>query len=831
MARDFMGTPMKLWNTYLLAAVRSTSKDKWFSVIKIGGIAIGVAACLFILSFVRHEQSYDSWLADSERLFRLEGTLQFPGQEPIHVADSPGAALPALVSDLPQIEAGTRLLSARRAVRRGGEWLDQDVVFADPNLLSVLKLPLVSGSPSEALDRPDAALVTEDASERLFGAGNPVGRTFEVGIGGTPRIYRVAAVLREIPANSNLELGLVLPLQVGDFDDRPGLFDDWSTFGLTTFVKLRSPGDAEFVRSRLQPILARHGDTGAPGPRMSDMFRLRLVNIEAIHLQTPAAVGGFKPAVDPVLIGVLAVVALLIFLIATLNYVNLSIAGLARRAREVGVRKTFGASRRQIAAQFLTESMLIAGIAGLLGYGLFELLLPWFNDLFGLELRVRDLGGAPILAAAAMVLVAGLGGGAYPALIVARMRPRQVLGGGRVSGAQGSETIRTMLVTVQFTVATALIICVAVMFAQIGHLRSLDLGYRPDGLMVITGIDRRGVASRQEGLRRAIEALPGVVGVTRSAYTPANEGQTSQNLVVPGVPPDQSPTINAEPVDFDFASVYGARLRAGRFLREGVAMDDATGLGPQDLAGRGHNILINTAAVRTLGYQSPERAVGRQIRLGGDQSDYPVTIVGVVDDLRMRSARAAVAPAYYFRDDARLAAMTVRFEGLDPAIVRERARAVWAHYAGAEPFDATFVEEAVAEQYGAETRQGRVLAVFSVIAVLLSCLGLHGLAVFAAERRTKEIGIRKVLGARNGDIVRLLAWQACRPVLLANLIAWPLAAWLMLKWLSGFSERIPLNPLWFLAAGALALAVAFATVASHALRVARQSPIQALRYE
>ena len=279
----------------------------------------------------------------------------------------------------------------------------------------------------------------------------------------------------------------MLPLQVGDFDDRPGLFDDWSTFGVATFVKLRSPGDAAFVRSRLQPLLARYGDTGAPGPRMSDMFRLRLVNIEDIHLQTPAAVGGFKPAVDPVLIGVLAIVALLIFLIATLNYVNLSIAGLARRAREVGVRKTFGASRRHIAAQFLTELMLIAVVAGLLGYGLFELLLPWFNTLFGLELRVRDLGGVPLLGAAAMVLVAGLGGGAYPALIVARLRPRQVLGGRQGTGPHGSETIRTLLVTIQFTVATALIICVAIMFAQIGHLSRLDLGYRPDGLMVRHG--------------------------------------------------------------------------------------------------------------------------------------------------------------------------------------------------------------------------------------------------------------------------------------------------------------------------------------------------------
>ena len=325
--------------------------------------------------------------------------------------------------------------------------------------------------------------------------------------------------------------------------------------------------------------------------------------------------------------------------------------------------------------------------------------------------------------------------------------------------------------------------------------------------------------------------MPGIVGVTRSAYTPANEGQTSQNVVVPGLPPDQSPTINAEPVDFDFASVYGARLSAGRFLREGVAMDDATGLGPRDLAGRGHNILINAAAVRALGYQSAQRAIGRQLRLGGDQSDYPVTIVGVVDDLRMRSARAAVAPADYYRDDARLGAMTVRFEGPAPGVARERVRAVWAQFAGAAPFDAAFVEEAVAEQYDAEARQARVFAIFSVIAVLLSCLGLYGLAVFAAERRTKEIGIRKVLGARNWDIVRLLAWQACRPVLLANLIAWPLAAWLMLKWLNGFSERIALNPLWFLAAGALALAIAFATVASHALRVARQSPIYALRYE
>lgn len=822
---------MEIWSTYLLPAIRSISRERKFSAIKIAGIAIGVTACLFLLSFVRHEQSYDSWLPDSERVFRLEGTLQFPGQEPIYVADSPGVALPKLSSDLPQIEAGTRLVSARLAVRQGQEWLDEDVVFADQNLLTVLKLPVAFGHGPKALTRPDAAIMTEEAAERLFGVRDAVGRSFEVGVGGVPRAYRVAAVLRNIPQNSNLVLGLVLPLQESDFADRRGLFDDWSTFGVFTFLKLSSADDAEFVRSQLQPILARHTDTGAPGPRMSDMFRLRLVNVEDIHLQAPAAVGGFKPAVDPVLIGVLAIVALLIFFIAILNYVNLSIAGLARRAREIGVRKTFGASHRQIALQFVAESVLIAVAAGILGYGLFVLALPWFNNLFGLGLNLSELGSVPLLTTAALILVSGLGGGAYPALVVARLRPREVLGGGRSEGPHGSEALRTVFVTAQFAVAATLMICVAVMLAQVRHLGHLDLGYQAEGLMVIDGIDQPGVAERQEGLRRSISALPEVVGVARSAYTPANEGQTSQNVLVPGLPPDQSPTINSEPIDLDFASVYGARLLAGRFLGESFAMDDATGLGSQDLASRGLNIVVNAAAVRALGYKLPRDALGRQVRLGGDQADYSATIVGVIHDLRMRSAQAPVMPTYYYRDDSRLGTMTVRFAGATPSVVRERVRAVWEKFAETTAFEATFVDEAVAKLYESQAKQMRVFAIFSLIAILLSCLGLYGLVVFAAERRTKEIGIRKVLGARNKDIVKLLSWQACRPVILANLVAWPLATWLMLKWLNGFAERVELSPLWFLAVGILTLAIAFATVAGHALRVARQSPIHALRYE
>jgi putative ABC transport system permease protein len=816
---------------YFLPAIRTIAREPRFAAIKIGGIALGIAACLFILAFVRHETSYDSWLAHSDRIFRVEGTLQFPGQPPIQVADSPGVALPMLDKDLSQVEAGVRLLPALLAVRQGDQWLNQEAVFADPSLLQVLELPLVAGDAAAAFARPDAALVTEATAERLFGRENALGKTVEVGVNGGARVYRIGGVLADLPANTNLELGLVLPLQVADFAARPGLFDDWSSFGVATFVRLRSAQDAAFVAAQLQPILGRYGDTGAPGPKMSDMFRLRLVNIEDIHLQTPAAVGGFKPAGDATLNAVLIIVALLTFLVATLNHVNLSVAAMARRANEVGVRKTFGASRSQIALQFLAESLLVAAVGGMLGLALFELLLPSFNGLFGLSLRTRDFGALPAVAAAAMILAAGIGGGAYPAAAISGLRPRNVLGGSGTRGPQGSEAARAVLVTLQFTVATALIICVAIMFAQIGHLKRLDLGYQPGGLLVVSGIDRPGVVDRQEALLRAVAVLPGVAGVTRSAFTPATEGQTSQNVVLPGVPEDQAPTINAEPVDWDFARVYGARLVAGRLLRREVAGDDATGLDPAALAARGHNIVVNATAARVLGFRDLHEAAGKDIRLGGDAGDYPVTIVGVVDDLRTRSARVPVAPSYYYRDEARLGQMTVRFQGTAPGEVQEAVRGVWERFAGTAPFESAFVDEAIAELYEAEVRQGTVLALFSGIAVLLSCLGLYGLTIFAAERRTKEIGIRKVLGARNRDIITLLAWKACRPVLLANLIAWPIAAWLMLIWLNGFSERIALNPMWFVLAGLGTLTIAFVTVAGHAGRVARRSPIHALRYE
>jgi putative ABC transport system permease protein len=819
-----------MWRNYLIIAARSLAKNRLFTALNLIGLAVGMASCLLIAMWVRSETTYDQWLPDADRIFVVQGKTQYPGKDMETWGGSSAIMLPLLAQDFSQIEAGTRLIRTERAVRYGSRIESQQVVLADTGFFDVLKLPLAEGDAANALKRPDQIAVGAGFAKKWFGKTSAVGQTLTITVKGEKRPFQIAAVMRDTPSNSILEFDLVMPLVEADFGN-PAQTLNWGNFSANSMVKLKSAADAAIINAGADGFIGKHAE---PFLKVENGFfyRPNLKNITEIHLQSPPVGGYFRPAGDVRLVAAIGATGLLILIIATITYINLATARVSLRAREVGLRKTLGAARAQLMTQFLVESTLLAVFAGILALALVELALPGFNALLAQKLTLQ-YGGVygVLLPLVAMVAFVGLIGGWYPALVLTRLRPREAIYGQHGSG--GSGRLRQLLVIGQFGIAVLLMTSMAIIYTQVSHLRNIDMGYQAEGLIVIPQLQRAEVKPLQKNLMEAMKRIPGVLSVTRSQFDPTGGGIARQSAFLPGVPDAQAPQVSAHPVDWDYVKTYGGKLIAGRDLGEQFGNDDWTGLSTEDITKRGGNALINRTAIRFFNTTDPEAAIGKTFRLGGRETGQgvTVTVVGVIEDVRLRSARDEIWPSFYARDVDDVTALSVRFKGVAPAEMAERLNAAWKQLLPDTPFKSKLADEAVGEYYQNEARRGNLFALFAGIAIVLCAAGLYGLAVFTAERRTKEIGIRKVLGANVIDIVKLLVWQFSKPVIIATLIAWPLAWWFMREWLNGFNVRIALTPVPFLAAGALAMVIAWLTVTWHAMRVARKSPIHALRHE
>jgi putative ABC transport system permease protein len=518
-------------------------------------------------------------------------------------------------------------------------------------------------------------------------------------------------------------------------------------------------------------------------------------------------------------------VALLILAMACVNFVNLATARASQRAREVALRKVLGANRRQLIVQFLVEFLLVAGIAMLIALALFELVVPRLAEFLAVDLTVNYFGPDGLLLPLLLILLAvGLVGGLYPAFFLSRFQPASVLKANQsTSDTPGSVRVRSLLVIGQFAISIGLIVCTAVVYQQTVFARSTDPGYERDGILQVHNIGNAAVRPSMDAMIREIGQIPGVTAVGRTEIG-VNTDQSSSAAVRLTAEGEPVP-VGTYAVDAGYFDAMGIQLRAGTLFREDrPATDAASQEGQTDVP---VDVVLNALAARNLGFAEPSDAIGARLL----SEDRFMTVIGVVEDSRFRSIREPIEPIMFRLAPASGRWMIVRYAGADPSAVRSRVEATWRRFAPDVPFEAHFSEDIVSDLYGAEAARGNVFAAFAALAVLIACLGLFGLAAFTAERRTKEIGIRKVLGAQTGDIVRLLAWQFSKPVILANIIAWPAAWWVMRDWLNSFDARIDLGPSPFLLAGLIAFAIALGTVASHAIRVARTNPVHALRYE
>ncbi len=827
-----------MWRNYLTVGFRALARSKTYAFINIFGLAIGLAACLMLLLYVRYETGYDSWLPDSERVYQVQSiAMDEESGRPMAQRASHGVITELLARDFPQIEAIARVEGVEPVFLRDGEPSFAPLFLVDDNFFRIVQLPFLRGDPRTALARPDSLVLTRTEAIARFGGIDILGRTITAVRRGEQYSLRVSGVVEDVPRNSHMEFTMF-----GRIGDREREECGWGCVNGYVYLKLRPGADPEDIHRGLPAWERRNIPPVTVGNQQvseGDTFDWRLVNVRDVHLS--GADGPLeRPGNDRRTIVTFAVVAFLILAMAAINFVNLATARASQRAREVALRKVLGAQRSQLITQFLGESMLIAGLAMLIALASVELLLPYLSAFLDAQLEVHYLGsGGIVFPVLGLWLLVGLAGGLYPAFYLSRFQPASVLKANQSSAEPiGSGRLRNLLVVGQFAVSIGLIVCTMTVYAQTVFVQNTDLGFEREGLIQVPNMTRAAVIPQTETLMRQIGAVEGVESVAAGGIFVASGQTLNTQVQVPGQ--TEPPTIGFYSVHPDFFRTMRVPLLAGRVLSREHAKDHAWTPylpGPEvepaqaALLQRGINVVINASAARRLGFASPAAAVGRQILPNMfEQQPMPATIVGVVADSRFRSAREPIEPMIFY-DRGIYSTMLVRYRSANPDGVRQAIERQWRRLVPDVPFEGAFADDQLANLYATDAARGRTFAGFSALAVVIACLGLFGLAAFTAERRTREIGIRKVFGARGRDIVKLLAWQFSKPVIVANLIAWPVAWWVMRDWLNTFEARIDLGPTPFVLAGALALAIAIGTVSGHALRVSRTNPIVALRYE
>ena len=830
-----------MWRNYWTVAVRALAKSRTYSIINIAGLAIGMAACIMILLYINYERSYDKWLPGVENTYQLQAWYPHPQDgEPLFLQMSAYVTKDAIKKDFPQVQSAVYALgSAPVFIKDGQASPTKDYLITDDDFLKVVNLPLLSGS---TLPAAQTAVITQSEAIKRYGTDQVVGRTLSVISKGVTRDFKITGVIKDVPKNSSLKINAILRMDFNSFFSKePQFMTCWGCQSGWVYLKLRPGTDVAQLQAQ-EPAWEKRNIPDQPngGIRFNqgDDQDWHFVNLRDVHLGK-AQGGSMTPGNDRRSITTFAIIAILILGMAIVNFTNLATARASQRAREVALRKVLGATRRQLVVQFVAESILISAVAMLLALALVELLVKPFAAFLDADLTLSYFGkGGILLPAIGLTLLVGIVSGLYPAFFLSRFQPAQVLKANRSAAeTPGSGRLRTALVVAQFAVSIGLIICTAVIYGQTVYARSVDPGYKRDHILQVDNMNRYQLLSKAETIVEQMKRIPGVQAVGLTDIGVATDNSSNTGLIPPGS--NKQVTIGQYNVSTGFLDAMGLKLLAGRWFDPNRPADDMTLNFPVDkaqetaLSQRGVNVVLNQYAAKKLGFKSPQDAVGKVVKSelfepGTGMTN--ITVIGVVGDSRFRSVRTPIDPIMFQDVKTGPAELIIRYRG-DPATVEAAVERQWKRITNDVPFEAKFSEDIVRELYKAEDSRAQIFAAFALLAVVIGCLGLFGLAAFTAERRTKEIGIRKVLGARTRDIVQLLVWQFSRPVIIANVIAWPVAWWLMRDWLNGFDQRIALTPVPFVVAAAVALGIAVATVVGHSVRVARANPIHALRYE
>ncbi len=818
-----------MFRNYLAAALRNLERNGFYSAITIAGLTLGFAAAILIALFVRDEFSYDRFIPRYQDVYRVSATLKTASTAPIESDQTEIWTAPLMKQQFPQIEEAARLVKTwvPALVRRGEVKVsEQKFYWADPDFFKVLPLAAVAGDPATALRQPDGLVVTRAIARKYFGRDDAIGGTLLVD--GHP--LRVTAVIQDLPSDTHLDVDFI-GSGLSAFSNTRNLerINGPGSFSFNSYAYLRlKPGTspaplaqalpAFFAdKLRLQAEVAQNLGKATATPH--------LVPLADIHFRRSDE-GAMKPPGDLQVIGAIALVGVMIVVIASINFVTLMTARAGRRAVEVGVRKAAGARRRDLIAQFLGEAMIYVLIAMVLGVALAELALPGVNAGLQRTMSFNYLSDPTLgLGIVAVCLVVGVLAGAYPAFVLSAFRPAAVLKGGLVR-VGGSGLVREALVILQFAILIGLVVMTTTIPRQ--TLFALNEGMRVNKDQVLLAL----ADPCTENLRDQVRALPDVKAAACSS--PFLLGfATSMDRISAGV---RRANIEQAPLDFGLLELYGLKPLAGRFFDESRPLDAY-----HEEVNATSSLVLNETAVRKLGFASAQDAIGKTVTWEGvvplqrvARPPRPAVIIGVTPDFTFDNVRGAIKPTFYTigpKVSVMSIALNVKLDGRHTPEVMAAINRVWKRLGDGRPMFQAFVDQLMMSRYLDTILQGAVIGVCALLSLVIACLGLFALSAFTAEQRTKEIGIRKAMGASTADILRLLVWRFTQPVLWANLLAWPIAWWVMDQWLHGFAYHVDLSPWTLLAASVAAVAIAWATVSFQSFRVARAKPVAALRYE
>jgi putative ABC transport system permease protein len=811
---------------YLLTALRTIKKQKAFTVINVFGLALGLAACLLAMLYVKDELSYDRYNVKADRIYRLTVHVNQQGRE-IDICGAGAPVGPYLKENFPEVEDSVRFRQEGSIRVKAGEasFRETRVVYSEPSFFEVFTVPLLKGDPRTALAAPRNLVLSRTAAARYFGRDDPLGRT--VVIDGAEE-WTVAGVFEDIPRTSHFHFDVIRSFASLDVEKDP-VAGSWMSFNFQTYILFKDGASPRDLAAKLDPLILAHlapelkesmGITVEDFLKRSGMtFENRLQALTDVHLRAGNGVAEFEANGDIKYITLFTAVSLFILLLAVVNFVNLSTARSAGRAKEVGVRKVLGSVRRDLIGQFLLESLVFSVLALVAGVALVGLTLPLFNQLAGKRMDLSLLA-TPGTAAAALglVLAIALLAGAYPAFVLSAFRPASVLKGEIRKGAGGG-LLRRALVVFQFAVSVVLIVGTVVVFRQIRYIQAEKVGFNRDQVLVLENVNLLG--PRAEALKAEMQSDSRVVKASLSSFLPVPSSRSRTVVAAEADPEGKSaPSIQVWTVDHDYIGTLEMSIAEGRDFAADMATDaDA--------------VILNQAAVRHFRFDAP---LGRRVvvyDIGPDGRTFvgqPLTVIGVVADFNFESLRHKVEPMVLRLGQSR-GRLILRVRGDEAAGTVASLRRRWSEFAPGEPFEYFFLDDRFDRIYDAEFRVGRIFGTFAGLAVIIGCLGLFGLSAFSAARRTREIGIHKVFGATVADIVRLLVREYALLVVLANVIAWPVAYVWMSGWLRDFAYRTGIGWVAFAGTGLATLSIALITVGFHSVKAASASPAETLKYE
>lgn len=809
--------PKTIWNStkwslimirnYLKIALRTIKRNIGFSLINVIGLAAGMTCCILIFLFVNHELSYDRHYKDHDRIYRVAMEIRNQTGTRPYAPISPKVA-PTLRENYPQVESAVRILDA-------GEWLvrrentffyEHRTMFADPDLFHIFTIPFILGDPQEALKRPGTMVISQKIAHKYFGTESPLGKILNI----NQRDYEVTGVVTNAPETTHLKYDLIASTKT--FENAP-FMNNWHVTMIYTYIKLKPNVDVDAFSRQIFRLADPYVGEALAGSGTS--YHYFIQPLTSIHIHSHLRYEIESPR-NPVYLTIFSVVGIFILLIACLNFINLTTARSAIRAPEVGMRKVVGANRRQLVCQFLGESMMMTLIALIIAIGLAGLLTSLLSNLTGSPISYSQLfKPLPMISLFVLSVLVGLTAGMYPALVLSGFRPASTFKGTFLGGS-GRFRLRSILVVVQFSISIFLVIGTWVVHTQLHFMQNQYLGFDKEQKLILPLRGGISVKDNYEAVKDRFASQPSITGVTVSSHVPGR-GAPIYSVKLVGEEDEKNQTMFHWYYDHDFISQYGIEIRAGRGFQENMSTD-ITGA-----------FLINEAALKFFGWRSAEEAIGKRLWTGNMGRIGP--IIGVTADFHYRGLQTMVEPLVmeYVPEQFQFITLSVNINNLDETMAL--IESIWNELFPANPYEGYFLDTGFDRQYKTEIQMGSIFSIFTFLGLFIACLGLLGLASFTAQQRTKEIGIRKVLGASVSGIFTHLSVGFVKWVVVANIISWPTAYFFMNKWLHNFAYRTNLNIWIFMLSGLAALVIALLTVSYQTIKAAAANPVEALRYE